>query len=280
MDIIDYIKEYYTKKTDYEMVLYINSKCGTSYTAKNIGALRMQHGLYRTSPNQNNLVISRIKIYGRVFRIGSINITEGVMCIMMRGPFLVARGSNTRTATKRLRESIKKELEMSSKKSELTWEIVNKIRRFYLEGWSHIKLENKFKCTVWKILNNDTWYDKNYVPPRRKFKNQGEPVSINELGETKTLYEWSRDPRCKAPYSLLRKRYSKGIRGTALLEQGDCVRRGPKGIVVEIFGEKKSLREWARDKRCKVTKSTIHYRYDKGIRGAKLLKEKEKKRQR
>jgi len=41
--------------------------------------------------------------------------------------------------------------------------------------------------------------------------NRADNVFINAFGESKTVAQWSRDPRCRVPYETLRKRLENGI---------------------------------------------------------------------
>jgi hypothetical protein len=41
--------------------------------------------------------------------------------------------------------------------------------------------------------------------------NREDNVFINAFGESKTVAQWSRDPRCRVPYEMLRKRFENGM---------------------------------------------------------------------
>ncbi len=68
------------------------------------------------------------------------------------------------------------------------------------------------------------------------------------FGETKTLGEWSRDPRCIVPLRVLKTRLNRGVPPERAIT-------GPEvdTTLYEAFGEKKTLRAWADDPRCTVT---------------------------
>lgn len=48
--------------------------------------------------------------------------------------------------------------------------------------------------------------------------------------------------------------------------------RGPKPLLIEIFGEVKTAREWAEDERCEISRKAVLRRYSEGLRGSALLK--------
>jgi len=90
------------------------------------------------------------------------------------------------------------------------------------------------------------------------------------FGDTKSLTAWSRDERCVVCYKTLTQRMDRGWdivdalsvppRSMGCPHSNRKKQRGPsdrslpdgREVLVEAFGEKKSLREWAADPRCQV----------------------------
>ena len=90
---------------------------------------------------------------------------------------------------------------------------------------------------------------------------------FNAFGETKSLAAWSRDSRCVIPYGTLTQRIDRGwdivdALSVPLKSKGSPGRRANKtwrpvlpsgdAELLEAFGERKTLRQWAEDPRCQV----------------------------
>jgi excisionase family DNA binding protein len=89
------------------------------------------------------------------------------------------------------------------------------------------------------------------------------PRLLVAFGETKTLAEWSRDPRCRVHVVTLYKRLDNGIPAEEALTQPSTGSTAPKRITA--FGETKSVRRWSKDPRCAVNYSTLMVRLNAGI---------------
>lgn len=70
------------------------------------------------------------------------------------------------------------------------------------------------------------------------------------FGERKTLYAWSRDPRCPVSEACLRRRVHD--RGMTVEQALAAPPQKPKHVA-EGFGERKSLSAWSRDPRCPIS---------------------------
>ncbi len=87
------------------------------------------------------------------------------------------------------------------------------------------------------------------------------PRPMTAFGESKTVVEWSRDPRCEVSLGGLRERLRTGLAlETALRRE----KRGIRFASLEAFGEIKSLADWQRDERCHVSLSCLRSRLDNG----------------
>ncbi len=91
---------------------------------------------------------------------------------------------------------------------------------------------------------------------------------LTAFGETKSLWAWSSDTRCAVPYGALHQRLERGWEFIAALTQPskspDCpskmrTKRLPvhgeplpdgREVLLEAFGESKTLRGWAADLAC------------------------------
>ncbi len=99
--------------------------------------------------------------------------------------------------------------------------------------------------------------------------------------QTKSLHAWAADERCVIRYDQLRERLRAGwaLEDALVVPMGSgsphpvtplnvaSAKREGKFIPKKMscFGEKKSLADWARDDRCKVSKETLEYRLARGM---------------
>src|SRR5262249_15975884 len=102
------------------------------------------------------------------------------------------------------------------------------------------------------------------------------------FGDTKSLAAWTRDERCVVSYKTLTQRMDRGWeivdalsvppRGMGCPQSNRKKKRAPsdrslpdgRDVLVEAFGEKKTLREWASDPRCQVPYLRLRTRLRKG----------------
>jgi len=100
------------------------------------------------------------------------------------------------------------------------------------------------------------------APALQAVPGNGRPtvVTLTAFGETKTLADWSRDPRCPVSYFSLRRRVqaSTGEDAEEII-MAHPARRPPSGGLT-AFGETKSLADWARDPRCPVSYYGLRHR--------------------
>lgn len=69
------------------------------------------------------------------------------------------------------------------------------------------------------------------------------------FGETKTIKQWSKDPRCQVKYISLRDRiFNKNMTPEEAIKTPQLNEK-----FLEIYGERKTIKEWSKDKRCKVS---------------------------
>jgi len=81
-------------------------------------------------------------------------------------------------------------------------------------------------------------------------------------GESKTLAEWARDPRCRVSEQSFSMRIANGwtLEDALFVAQ----RRTSAPRLVTAFGETRSLAEWGRDARCQVLTASLQSRLDAG----------------
>jgi len=121
-----------------------------------------------------------------------------------------------------------------------------------------------------------------YAKPRKEPVQRlpsGREACFTALGETKSLKDWSKDPRCAVRYLRLRDRL---IKGWALEDaltvpvdggnprptqpiRASSVPIHPKRDLFAAFGERKTLAEWANDSRCHVSLRTLRARVANGL---------------
>lgn len=95
--------------------------------------------------------------------------------------------------------------------------------------------------------------------------------------ESKTISEWAADERCEIAESTLRDRVAGAIADESILKirKRRRANRNANGEIqtIRIFGEERTLCEWADDPRCQVSRSVLRKRYINGVAGPDLLKE-------
>ncbi|MBS1712776.1 MAG: hypothetical protein JST30_00415 [Armatimonadetes bacterium] len=101
-------------------------------------------------------------------------------------------------------------------------------------------------------------------PPVRERRSPDELLTA--WGETKTLREWSLDPRCTVRLSMIELRLSRGWPPEDVLDARWHRPEGRKnGRLVTAFGETKCLSDWARDERCTVSVCRLRDRLEEGM---------------
>jgi hypothetical protein len=88
----------------------------------------------------------------------------------------------------------------------------------------------------------------------------GTSALIVAFGESRTLTEWSRDPRCLVPWTCVQGRLRAGWDAEAALTTpwGDSRPR------IEAYGERKGMAAWMRDPRCVVPEQVLRKRLQQG----------------
>lgn len=124
-------------------------------------------------------------------------------------------------------------------------------------------LSNKWErgLTIDRIDNDGGYSPKNcrITTQREQCNNCRKNVRVEAFGETHTIAEWSRDPRCRVGYKVLQDRIqNQGWSAEDALtipkrKQGSP--KDPEGITA--FAETKSARAWSRDPRCVVRYGTL-----------------------
>lgn len=90
---------------------------------------------------------------------------------------------------------------------------------------------------------------------------------IRAFGDAKGPTEWARDPRCRVSLNTLLRRLRAGVRAEAAITDPPQARGSIKhhATLITAFGESQSVRQWARDARCKVTAAGLRERLKRGI---------------
>ncbi len=85
---------------------------------------------------------------------------------------------------------------------------------------------------------------------------------LQAFGESKTLADWLRDPRCAVTRQTLAQRLQDGVPMEEALTEGTV---GRKVSRYEAFGEAKTISKWMDDPRCHASYSTVLARLDAGV---------------
>jgi hypothetical protein len=83
-------------------------------------------------------------------------------------------------------------------------------------------------------------------------------------GEAKSLQEWSEDPRCEIGYDALIAKVRAGVPLDMAMKRLSRVVSHHESALFEAFGEKKTIQEWVRDPRCKISDSGLRSRLRRG----------------
>lgn len=114
-----------------------------------------------------------------------------------------------------------------------------------------------------RIDNDGPYSPENCQPVTRSqnARNKRNNVHLYAFGESKTMIEWSEDPRCIVEYKTLLMRIRRGWEHEkALVTEMDSTRRGKipyNALVLTAFGESKSTSEWLKDPRCTISHQTL-----------------------
>jgi hypothetical protein len=95
------------------------------------------------------------------------------------------------------------------------------------------------------------------------------------FGESKTVDEWLKDPRCEIGEAMLRLRLKAGEPIDSAIKRRKAKsmdRTRIQGLLFEGFGEQKTFREWLADPRCEVQSGWLQLCLKKGVPIEKAIK--------
>jgi hypothetical protein len=128
--------------------------------------------------------------------------------------------------------------------------------------------------------------DKGYSPDNCHFtnretqsRNNRRNKMITAFGETKCLFDWGKDERCKVGVWGLRSRFDRGTwtdMEAMISSPGETDRKKVShnlktNVRITAFGETKCMAEWLEDERCLVKIDAIRDRIKKGWDGERIL---------
>jgi hypothetical protein len=142
----------------------------------------------------------------------------------------------------------------------------NTRRNLFVTAWGETKtlaewIEDK-RCKVGygtargRIVQRGVHPEKALSDPEPMLKE----VLLTAWGETKSITDWARDPRCKVGRTGLQRRLQHGEKLEGALLDRPVSGNPRHGITVTAWGETKSLPEWIRDPRCVARYPTAFYR--------------------
>lgn len=96
-------------------------------------------------------------------------------------------------------------------------------------------------------------------------QNVPDPVLLTYAGETKTIREWMKDPRCVVKVrSTILTRLAKGwSHEKTLTHPVRAINPSARVAKIEAWGETKTITEWLEDERCKVDATTLRGRFNR-----------------
>lgn len=133
--------------------------------------------------------------------------------------------------------------------------------------------------TLERIDNNGNYCPSNckFIPPEEQAKNTRKTLYLTAFNETKTIIEWSKDKRCLASLKAMYNRWKFGWEHERIITEPiedyiSTSERIGKAHTYEYQGETKSIRRWALDSRCEVSRKTLMSRLKDGTSIEKALK--------
>lgn len=85
------------------------------------------------------------------------------------------------------------------------------------------------------------------------------PARLYEaFGDKKSLWDWSRDPRCVVKFSVLSGRMQRRWR----LDRALTTPAAAQNVKHKAFGEERTIAAWARDPHCTASASTLYNQVD------------------
>ncbi len=130
--------------------------------------------------------------------------------------------------------------------------------------WS---MENGYadNLTIDRIDNDKGYEPENcrWVTARVNQRNRRNNKHYEIWGETKSLAEWSSDPRCKVEYSVLWERIHDGWTPEEAMIKVNADKTRTR-TAVSAFGETKNITDWAADPRCTVNFKALYRRLSLG----------------
>lgn len=114
---------------------------------------------------------------------------------------------------------------------------------------------------------NCEWVTRDEVRRRTRAPRPSAPRerwAITAFGETKGAARWARDRRCRVTENALRRRLREGMDPEIAISKPRAHLGRPGITRIRAFGEKKSVAEWSRDPRCRVTRTTLIQRLAAG----------------
>lgn len=141
----------------------------------------------------------------------------------------------------------------------------------YCEEWNSFNiflqwaLSNGYKehLTIDRIDNYGNYCPENcrWITKAEQNRNTRQNIKITAFNETKTLAEWSVDPRCTVKYRTIVHRYHSGKYSSENILTSETNARELK---LYAFSELKNLTEWAKDRRCVIKYGTLYKRFKDG----------------
>lgn len=123
-------------------------------------------------------------------------------------------------------------------------------------------------------------YNCAFVTRAEQNRNKRSTRMYTAFGETKCLFDWGEDPRCKISVWGLRNRMDRGkwtdfqkALTTPETSRQDIQRNNKRNVNLTAFGETKCMTAWLEDSRCKVKIDSLRDRLAKGWLAQKALSE-------
>jgi hypothetical protein len=148
----------------------------------------------------------------------------------------------------------------------------NKRNNFYITMFGETRIYTDWLTDERMVCSPGVWTKRIYDKSGRwdyesAFLTPNKGVVLECWGESKSLQDWAKDPRCKVSYENLKARHFKGFSPLEAMTLPARSRTNNlnKTTIFECWGESKTLEQWSTDNRCVVDYDNLWIRLKRGV---------------